>query len=168
MTPTGCNTETSPHEGNKTATMAALVSSENGVGQKAARFLGLILIAILGYSFWLNESWLTLCAGLAIFLFGMQCLEEGLRNLAGSALERMLARGTSTSWKSLLVGLVGATVMQSSTLVSLMTIAFITTGLISLAAAYPSSSAQTWARQPAYGCCRWPDKISACRRWRCP
>jgi len=114
--------------------MAALVSSENGVGQKAARFLGLILIAILGYSFWLNESWLTLCAGLAIFLFGMQCLEEGLRNLAGSALERMLARGTSTSWKSLLVGLVGATVMQSSTLVSLMTIAFITTGLISLAA----------------------------------
>ncbi|MFQ0812405.1 sodium:phosphate symporter [Brucella anthropi] len=104
------------------------------MGQQALRAAGLLILLVLGYSFWRNEHWLMLCAGLALFLFGMQCLEEGLRNLAGSALERMLARGTSTSWKSLLVGLVGATAMQSSTLVSLMTIAFITTGLIALPA----------------------------------
>lgn len=109
-------------------------SSGSGLGQQAVRLAGLLVFFALGYSFWRNEHWLTLCAGLALFLFGMQCLEEGLRNLAGSALERMLARGTSTSWKSLLVGLVGATTMQSSTLVSLMTIAFITTGLIVLPA----------------------------------
>jgi len=118
----------------KTVPIEKDASSGSGVGQQAARLAGLLVLLVLGYSFWRNEHWLTLCAGLALFLFGMQCLEEGLRNLAGSALERMLARGTSTSWKSLLIGLVGATIMQSSTLVSLMTIAFITTGLIALPA----------------------------------
>ncbi|MGH6772101.1 Na/Pi cotransporter family protein [Brucella tritici] len=110
------------------------VSSRSGLRQQVVRLAWLLVLFVLGYSFWRNEHWLMLCAGLALFLFGMQCLEEGLRNLAGSALERMLARGTSTSWKSLLVGLVGATTMQSGTLVSLMTIAFITTGLIALPA----------------------------------
>ncbi|WP_411505025.1 Na/Pi cotransporter family protein [Brucella anthropi] len=118
----------------KTAITEDNVASGSGIGQQALRAAGLLILLVLGYSFWRNEHWLMLCAGLALFLFGMQCLEEGLRNLAGSALERMLARGTSTSWKSLLVGLVGATAMQSSTLVSLMTIAFITTGLIALPA----------------------------------
>lgn len=118
----------------KTAITEDNVASGSGIGRQALRAAGLLILLVLGYSFWRNEHWLMLCAGLALFLFGMQCLEEGLRNLAGSALEHMLARGTSTSWKSLLVGLVGATAMQSSTLVSLMTIAFITTGLIALPA----------------------------------
>ncbi len=102
--------------------------------QYTTAIVALLVIAALGYSFWLDAHWMTLCAGLALFLFGMQCLEEGLRDLAGDTLEQMLARGTSTRFKSLMIGLVGTTALQSSTLVSLMTIAFITTGLISLTA----------------------------------
>ena len=92
--------------------------------------LGTTLLAI---SFWSSEGWLELCAGLALFLFGMQCLEEGLRQLAGSKLEQLLARSTATPLKGLLFGISGTMLLQSSTLVSLLTIAFISTGLIKLA-----------------------------------
>ena len=87
----------------------------------------------LSWSFWSSEGWLQLCAGLALFLFGMQCLEEGLRELAGGKLEELLGRSTSTSGKALLFGIGGTMLLQSTTLVSLLTIAFISTGLIQLA-----------------------------------
>ena len=93
----------------------------------------LLVVAGLAASFWFSQGWLQLCAGLAIFLFGMQCLEEGLRQLAGSKLEQILGRSTSTPFKSLLFGVGGTLLLQSSTLVSLLTIAFISTGLIQLA-----------------------------------
>lgn len=90
-------------------------------------------VLILSWSFWASDGWLELCAGLALFLFGMQCLEEGLRQLAGSKLEQLLARSTATPLKGLLFGMSGTMLLQSSTLVSLLTIAFISTGLIKLA-----------------------------------
>ena len=93
----------------------------------------LLVVAGLIASFWLSQGWLQLCAGLAVFLFGMQCLEEGLRQLAGSKLEQILGRSTSTPFKSLVFGVGGTLLLQSSTLVSLLTIAFISTGLIQLA-----------------------------------
>ena len=95
--------------------------------------LALVVAAVLGWSFWLHPGWLQLCAGLALFLFGMQCLEEGLRQLAGGSLERMLARSTGTPVRGLLFGIAGTTALQSSTLVSLLTIAFLGSGLIQLA-----------------------------------
>lgn len=88
---------------------------------------------LLGIGFWSSQPWLELCAGLALFLFGMQCLEEGLRQLAGGKLEHLLARTTATPLRGLLFGVGATTLLQSSTLVSLLTIAFITTGLIKLA-----------------------------------
>lgn len=92
-----------------------------------------LLAAVLGWLFWHNHGWLLLCTGLAIFLFGMQCLEEGLRQLAGGSLERLLARSTGTPRKGLMFGIAGTTLLQSSTLVSLLTIAFLGSGLIQLA-----------------------------------
>lgn len=103
----------------------------------SSRFLKLSLpilgLLVLSWSFWSSEGWLQLCAGLALFLFGMQCLEEGLRELAGGKLEELLGRSTSTSGKALLFGIGGTMLLQSTTLVSLLTIAFISTGLIQLA-----------------------------------
>ncbi|SUA44638.1 Na/Pi-cotransporter II-related protein [Neisseria zoodegmatis] len=92
-----------------------------------------LVVFVLGYSFWYSGPWLKLCYGLALFLFGMQCIEEGLRNAAGGTLEKLMAKSTSTPAKGLGFG-VGATfILQSSTLVSLLTIAFLSTGLITLA-----------------------------------
>jgi len=94
------------------------------------------LVAVaLCVSFWFSAGWLELCAGLALFLFGMQCLEEGLRQLAGGRLEQLLGRSTETPGKSLLFGVGGTMLLQSTTLVSLLAIAFLSAGLLQLGAA---------------------------------
>ncbi|CAM3662728.1 Na/Pi cotransporter family protein [Rheinheimera salexigens] len=95
--------------------------------------LPIAILIVLALSFWYSTGWLQLCAGLALFLFGMQCLEEGLKQLAGGKLEQVLARSTSTRFKSFLVGMGGTMLLQSTTLMSLLTIAFISTGLIQFA-----------------------------------
>jgi len=93
----------------------------------------LLAAAALAWTFLESDGWLQLCAGLAMFLFGMQCLEEGLRQLAGGRLEQWLAHSTGTPLRGLLFGIGGTMLLQSSTLVSLLTIAFISSGLIQLA-----------------------------------
>jgi phosphate:Na+ symporter len=102
--------------------------------QRLRSFSWIFLFVLLALSFWFSAGWLGLCSGLALFLFGMQCLEEGLRQLAGGKLERLLALSTATPFKSLMFGVSATMLVQSSSLVSLLTIAFISTGLIQLAA----------------------------------
>lgn len=60
-------------------------------------------------------------------------MEDGLKQLAGGKLEQLLAKSTATPFKGLLFGIGSTMVLQSTTLVSLLTIAFISTGLITLA-----------------------------------
>lgn len=104
------------------------------MGKTIIRNTGILAIMVLLlYSFYLNSSWLELCAGLAFFLFGMQCMQDGLTQLAGGRLERILAKSTETPFKSLLFGVSSTLILQSTTVVSLLIIAFISTGLITLA-----------------------------------
>lgn len=98
------------------------------------KYVSLLLILIaLSISFGFSEAWLQLCYGLALFLFGMQCIEEGLNNAAGGMLEQLMTKSTATPVRSMLFGMVSTFILQSTTLVSLLTIAFLGTGLISLA-----------------------------------
>lgn len=92
-----------------------------------------VILAALGGSFLYSPSWLQLCYGLALFLFGMQCIEEGLRSAAGGKLERWMSQSTATPSKGLFFGMAATFILQSSTLVSLLTIAFLSTGMITLA-----------------------------------
>ncbi|MDO4592197.1 MAG: Na/Pi symporter [Comamonadaceae bacterium] len=94
--------------------------------------LVVLAFAALAWSFWYSSGWLVLCAGLALFLFGMQNLEQGLKSLAGGKLEGWLSKSTATPFKGLLFGTAATFVLQSSTLVSLLTIAFLSAGLITL------------------------------------
>ena len=71
---------------------------------------------------------------MAIFLFGMMSLEEGFRAFTGGLLENLLRRTTDRLWKSLSFGVITTTIMQSSSLVSVISISFLSAGLISLAA----------------------------------
>ena len=86
----------------------------------------------LAWSFWYSTGWLVLCAGLGLFLLGMQHLEQGLKSLAGGRLEGWLSRSTATPFKGLLFGVAATLVLQSSTLVALLTIAFLSAGLVTL------------------------------------
>lgn len=91
------------------------------------------VLALFGYSFWFSKAWLTLCYGLALFLFGMQCIELGLHHATGGTLEKLMAKSTKSSLRGFGFGMIATFVLQSSTLVSLLTIAFLSTGMIGLA-----------------------------------
>lgn len=92
------------------------------------------IIVILGWGFWMNDDFLRLAAGVALFMFGMLLLEKGFQAFTGGILERVLEASTGTRLRSMGFGLVTTALMQSSSLVSLITITFLSAGLIGLAA----------------------------------
>ncbi len=93
-----------------------------------------VIFTILAYGFWVSPDFKEIAAGVAIFLFGMLFLEDGFRAFTGGILERLLKNSTNKLWKSLSFGIVTTTIMQSSSLVSVITISFISAGLITLVA----------------------------------
>ena len=94
-------------------------------------FLPSILI-ILAYGFWISPDFKEISAGVAIFLFGMLTLEEGFKAFSGGTLEKILQKSTDKLYKSIGFGFVATAIMQSSSLVSVLTISFIGAGLIGL------------------------------------
>ncbi|WP_371227072.1 Na/Pi cotransporter family protein [Roseovarius sp. 2305UL8-3] len=93
-----------------------------------------VVIALLIGGFWVSPEFQEIAAGVAIFLFGMLMLEDGFRLFSGGFLERILERATRSIPRSLAFGVVTTTIMQSSSLVSVITISFLSAGLISLIA----------------------------------
>ena len=77
------------------------------------------------------EFW-PLLAGLGFFLFGMTQLEGALAELAGERFREMLRRHAGTPFKGLLVGAGTTMVLQSSSLVMLLVLAFVGAGVIDL------------------------------------
>ncbi|MDH3579457.1 MAG: Na/Pi symporter [Hyphomicrobiales bacterium] len=98
------------------------------------RILLPVIFIILVYGFWISPDFKQISAGVAIFLFGMLFLEEGFRAFTGGLLERLLSTTTDRLWKSISFGIVTTTIMQSSSLVSVITISFLSAELIALAA----------------------------------
>lgn len=92
------------------------------------------IFLLLTYGFWLSPDFKAITAGVAIFLFGMLALEEGFKAFTGGVLEKLLRRTTDKLWKSISFGVVSTTLMQSSSLVSVITISFLSAELITLAA----------------------------------
>ncbi|QGY00402.1 Na/Pi cotransporter family protein [Roseovarius faecimaris] len=93
-----------------------------------------VSLLLLGYGFYSSANFQEIAAGVAIFLFGMLMLEDGFRLFSGGFLEAVLTRATSSVPRSLAFGLVTTSIMQSSSLVSVITISFLSAGLISLLA----------------------------------
>ncbi len=98
------------------------------------KFLLPIILGTLLFGFWFSRDFQEIAAGVAIFLFGMLMLEDGFRQFSGGALEKVLDTSTDTVPKSLGFGFAAATVLQSSSLVSVITISFLSAGLIKLIA----------------------------------
>jgi len=90
------------------------------------------ILLLLAYGFWISPNFKEIAAGVAIFLFGMLSLEEGFKVFSGGTLERILKASTDKLWKSISFGFVSTAIMQSSSLVSVLTISFIGAGLIGL------------------------------------
>jgi phosphate:Na+ symporter len=101
--------------------------------EKSRKFILLGVTAVLGWGFWQSDDFMQLAAGVALFMFGMLALEQGFQAFTGGVLERVLGAATKTRLRSLGFGLVTTALMQSSSLVSLITISFLSAGLIGLA-----------------------------------
>lgn len=93
-----------------------------------------IILALLSYGLWVSPNFSEIAAGVSIFLFGMLAMEEGFKSLTGGVLEGLLRRTTDKLWKSLGFGIVATAIMQSSSLVSVVAISFLSAGMITLGA----------------------------------
>jgi len=93
-----------------------------------------IIAIILAYALWISADFNQIAAGVAIFLFGMLSLEQGFQTFTGGTLEKILRVSTDKLWKSLGFGMISTTLMQSSSLVTVITISFLSVGIIDLTA----------------------------------
>ncbi len=73
-----------------------------------------------------------LLGGLAFFLFGMSLLGDGLKRVAGSKLETILGKLTSTTLKGVLLGTVVTAAIQSSSATTVMVVGFVNSGIMKL------------------------------------
>lgn len=71
-----------------------------------------------------------LLGGIALFLFGMSLMGDGLKNVAGSKLELILYKLTSTPLKGVLLGTGVTAVIQSSSATSVMVVGFVNSGMM--------------------------------------
>jgi len=71
-------------------------------------------------------------AGLGVFLLGMSLIEEALETLAGRTFKKFLRRHTQHPIKAIGSGILVTVILQSSSVVSLMVLAFVGAGVIEL------------------------------------
>ena len=71
-----------------------------------------------------------LLGGVALFLFGMNLMGDGLKKVAGSKLEIILYKLTSNSIKGILLGTGVTAVIQSSSATSVMVVGFVNSGMM--------------------------------------
>lgn len=93
-----------------------------------------VIIGLLIAGFWASPEFQEIAAGVAIFLFGMLMLEDGFRQFSGGILEKILEYATRSMPRSMAFGLITTTIVQSSSLISVITISFLSAGLITLVA----------------------------------
>lgn len=75
---------------------------------------------------------LGLFGGLALFLFGMEFMGDGLENAAGSRLKSFFDKAITNPFKGALVGTIVTAIIQSSSATTVMVVGFVNAGLMSL------------------------------------
>jgi len=80
-------------------------------------------------------SILALLSGVALFLFGMSLMGDGLKKAAGEKLELILYKLTSTPMKGVLLGTAVTAVIQSSSATTVMVVGFVNAGMMKVAQA---------------------------------
>ncbi|MBQ7944405.1 MAG: Na/Pi cotransporter family protein [Lachnospiraceae bacterium] len=78
---------------------------------------------------------LSMIGGLALFLYGMHLLSEGLERVSGGRLERILEKMTNSKWKGVLLGAGVTAVIQSSSATTVMVVGFVNSGIMKLSQA---------------------------------
>lgn len=75
---------------------------------------------------------LSMLGGLALFLYGMSIMGDGLASVSGGRLEGILERLTSKKWKAVLLGAMVTAIIQSSSATTVMVVGFVNSGIMQL------------------------------------
>ncbi len=78
------------------------------------------------------ESIISMCGGLALFLYGMHFMGQQLELLSGGRLESLFRKMTDKTFKGVLLGCGVTAVIQSSSAVTVMAVGFVNSGMITL------------------------------------
>ena len=78
---------------------------------------------------------LTMIGGLAMFLYGMNAMGDGLAKLSGGKLEQILEKLTSKRIMAVLLGVVVTAIIQSSSATTVMVVGFVNSGIMQLSQA---------------------------------
>ena len=75
---------------------------------------------------------ISVLGGLAMFLYGMALMSDGLQKSAGDRLRAFMAKMTSNAFKRVLTGTVVTCLVQSSSATTIMVVSFVNAGLLTL------------------------------------
>ena len=78
---------------------------------------------------------LTMIGGLALFLYGMNTMGDGLGKLSGGRLEKILEKLTSNPLSAVALGAAVTAVIQSSSATTVMVVGFVNSGIMKLSQA---------------------------------
>ncbi|WP_320044532.1 Na/Pi cotransporter family protein [uncultured Desulfobacter sp.] len=96
------------------------------------RFLILPIILFVGYGVLQSGDFATIASGIAIFIVGMFFMEDGFKCFTGGILSKILSKTTNTIPKAIFSGFLATAIVQSSSLISVIAISFLSAELISL------------------------------------
>ncbi len=77
-------------------------------------------------------SVLSLFCGLALFLYGMNTMGDGLESFSGGKLEKILEKMTNNTFKGFVLGALVTAVIQSSSATTVMVVGFVNSGIMKL------------------------------------
>ena len=81
------------------------------------------------------ETLFGLLGGLALFLYGMNIMAEGLQKSAGEKLKIIVEKLTSNTFMGVIVGTVVTAIIQSSSAATVMVVGFVNAGIMNLSQA---------------------------------
>ena len=96
------------------------------------KFLLLMLFLLFAYFVITNNEIKFIVAGVSIFLIGMFFMQDGFRLFSQNILESFIEKFTSSLPKSITTGFISTTIVQSSSLISIITISFLSANLMGL------------------------------------
>ena len=89
-------------------------------------------LILLGYVVVADENFTVILSGIAIFIIGMFFMQDGFKQLSGGILEKLLEKFTSNTLYAILTGFLSTSVVQSSTIITLIVVSFLSAELLTL------------------------------------
>lgn len=100
-------------------------------------FVPIVILLLWGALFLLGlyPDISTILGGIALFLIGMEYMEAGFKAFSGGLLEKVLEKSTNNTPKAIVTGFLSTAIAQSSSLISIIMISFLSAELITLTSA---------------------------------